>query len=274
MAELVAISYSGGTQSECLVRMVASGELPTPAPVAVVFADPGMEHAGTYSAVTRVEALCSETGIPFLRAQGPNLFRDLLAIPGQRPTRLDMPPVYFRLNGGGRGRAAQRCTRQYKLRPIRRALRAHMRERGIAARAGAVVSWIGFTADEQARATKAVAHQDVAWQRIDFPLIRLGMTKASVLRWYAEHQLTPPPRSMCVACPAKSPAMWRATTAEDLERAVRVDEAVRDLTCMDFDNDAFLSDELIPVSDLVRRPVPPEAEQLELPGCDSGGCFL
>ena len=53
----VAISYSGGTSSEWLVRSVINGRIPRPDHLCVVFADTGAEHSWTYDAVREVATI-------------------------------------------------------------------------------------------------------------------------------------------------------------------------------------------------------------------------
>ena len=271
--DLVIINFSGGRQSELLVRLVLTGAVKPDAPVVVTFADTGGEHRGTYEAVNRIEAIC-EGALPFLRCREPGLTltEALLDVPGAQPSRLDQPALFFQRQGGTVGRAAQRCTRKYKVAPLRRAVRQYMRDNGIPLRSGAVQRWIGFCRDEISRAQKAVARQDVRWETLEFPLIRLGLTKDKVNAWYAEHGLEPPPRSLCVFCPAKTPAMWRATEQCDLEIAVAVDEAIRDLSCCGFDDPAYLSNRCMAVADIAASDVEDSVSYDE--GCDAGSCFL
>ena len=198
----------------------------------------------------------------------------MLALAGDHEAssmRADHPPFWI-AKGSGRGRAQHRCTRFYKVAPMRRAVSSWLE---VIDKPKLVGRWIGFSADEAHRATKAVSAQDVAWERLRFPAIERGLVRgqlrADLVTWTGRA----PRFSMCVFCPFKSPRRWRDTSAADLARAIAVDEAIRDLDCVGLtDGPAYLSDRLIPVADLVRHGDP----QPTLPGlesyCDSGACFL
>jgi hypothetical protein len=268
----VAISYSGGTSSEWLVRAVIKGILPRPEHLCAVFADTGAEHSWTYARVDLVERACKDAGIDFLRCAAEHtIIDDLLAVGRGEVTRVDQPPLYI-AKGHGRGVTQHRCTAHYKIAPMRRAVSAWLAERGLPKR---VVKWIGFAADEAARAQKAIGKQDVQWESIDFPAIRLGVDRVSqradLVRWTG----SAPDFSACVMCPKKDPPRWMRTTGADLDTAIMVDEAIRDLDCIGLtDGPAYLTDRLIPIADLVRNGDPqPTLPGLE-PYCDGGACFL
>jgi hypothetical protein len=268
----VAISYSGGASSEWMVRAVIEGVIPRPEHLCVVFADTGAEHGWTYAAAAEVEAACMAAGIRFIRcAAESSITDDLLSLNGGNVTRIDQPPLWI-AKGQGRGRAMHRCTKFYKTAPMRRAVSLWLADLGLPKR---VEKWIGFATDEAHRATKAIGKQDVDWEHLEFPAINLGMDRAriraDVERWTGRT----PKFSMCVFCPFKSPRRWFQTEMADMETALAVDDAIRDLDCIGLtDGPAYLTDRLIPIADLVRNGDP----QPDLPGlesyCDGGACFL
>lgn len=274
MSELpVAISYSGGASSEWLVRAVINGTIQRPENLCVAFADTGSEHEWTYRAVLEVEAACVATGIEFIRCAADTKLRDdLLALGNANaPTRIDQPPFWIE-KGHGRGRAQHRCTKHYKVAPMRRAISDWLERLGLPK---LVEKWIGFAVDEAHRATKAIGKQDVAWEHMEFPAINLGYDRvrqrADLQRWTGRV----PAFSMCEECPFKSVARWQQTPPDALERVYAIDAAIRDLDCIGLtDGPAFLTDRLIPIVDLIKRGDP----QPNLPGlesyCDEGACFL
>lgn len=275
--EPVVISYSGGTSSEWLIQAVIHGVIPRPKLLAVVFADTGEEHEWTYEAVDRVDELCHQHGVYFMRwGRGEGLSEHLIAVNRDGRTRADHPPLWIAKDGGGRGRAEHRCTREFKVAPMRRIVSMWLQHIGAPKR---VTKWIGFAADEVSRAIKAEAQhakESIQWERIDFPAVRLGVRRAQqkedLRRWTGR---APPRFSMCIECPFKSPERWRQTPASQLARVYQVDEAIRDMSRVGLtDGDAFLTDRLIPVESLIKRGDP----QPTLPGlesyCDGGACFL
>lgn len=269
----VAISYSGGASSEWLVRAVEEEWVQRPEHIAVFFADTGVEHDWTYEAVNDVEERCRKAGITFVRcARTETLDEHLLSINRDGRTRADHPPLYVAKDEGGAGRIEHRCTREFKVAPMRRAQTAWLDALGLPKR---IVKWIGFSADEAVRATKAIAKADVAWERLDFPAIRLRKTRSEQREELKRSTGRAPRFSMCTICPFKTPDRWRATSDVDLPRVFEVDEAIRDLTRIGVtEGDAFLSNRLVPVERLLKHGDP----QPYLPGfeshCDGGACFL
>lgn len=266
----VVIRYSAGTSSEWMLRAIEHGLIARPEHIAVEFANVGSEHEWSYEHKNEVEAACQRLGIDFLQAEpSSNLEHDLLTV-GER-TRLDQPP-FFIAKGHGRGRIEHRCTKQYKVAPMRREISTWLAAKGLLKRCEV---WIGYAADEAHRVAKTVGKQDVQWERLRFPVVEMGVSRArqraDLVKWTGRA----PRFSMCIFCPFKSPERWRQTSEADLKRAIAVDEAIRDLDCIGItDGPAYLTDRLIPISDLVRKGDP----QPNLPGlesyCDGGHCFL
>lgn len=272
MPNAVGVSYSGGV-SEWILHAIRRGILPRPNYLAFFFADTGIEHTWTYENVERVEQLCREDGIDFIRcARSEDLSTHLLAIKNENRTRADHPPVWIAKDGGGHGQAEHRCTREFKVAPMRRAQSEWLKQLGLPKD---ITKWIGFGADEVGRAIKAEAKRDVQWEKLDFPLIRLGVKRAQqhadVERWTGKKIRF----SMCTICPWKSTDRWIATPESQRKRIYEIDEAIRDMSNVGLtDGDAFLTNRLIPIERLIKKGDP----QPSLPGidtgCDGGYCFI
>jgi hypothetical protein len=290
MAEplLTLLCYSAGVQSHAILRMVCDGAIQRPKRFAVIAADPGME-SGVSIAFRDNEAaeLCKAANIPFVVAQGPNLYRDVTTLKSTAKTRLDTPPLWTDNGDGTKGRLIQKCTDRYKIQPINRAVRRELyrtwgiptnRKGDCALAAGSVVRWIGFTADEQGRADNLLKSKYQKFVRFEFPLIDRGMSKSDVVAMYLEKSWRIPIRSMCNACPwhgLRSFKDMHDNRPNDWIQAVAVDEAGRDLTQIGVRNPCYVSQTLIPLTELA-------AMSFELPGvvendlaqCDSGVCFV
>lgn len=278
----VAISYSGGT-SEWFQEAMDRGVLPRPRNVAMFFADVGEEHEWTYPRVDAVEARCLRSGIPFFRCKHPSggLGDHILRAVSEGATRMDNPPFYIRKPDGSKGQAIQKCSREFKRAVLRRAKREWMRSMRLpkSCRVGRwlLTSWIGYGADEADRAQTATSDPDVLWERLDFPAIRLGLTRVDMARQLVEWIGSAPKFSMCVACPHKTIDRWADTTPGDWKRAIRIDDAVRNLDEIGLtQGEAFVSDRLVPLRELKGR----LAEFQRLPvvtngkPCSTSRCFL
>lgn len=271
----VGAAYSGGASSKHPIELVIEGEIKRPEHFAVFFADTGDEHEWTYEDVERMEARCRSAGIPFFRGathRGETLPEAVLSATRGERTRIDNPPYWTESPGGTRGQLSQKCTQIWKTRVIRRMQSAWLESLGLPKR---IVTWIGFGADEQARAMKAAARNDVQWQQLDFPAIRLGKPRAAQRADLVRLGRTVPRFSMCKKCPFKTPARWMQTPEHERREAYELDEAIRHgLRGCAVEDPAYLSDRLIPVEQLVKRGDPQPSLPGMTSGCDEGMCFV
>ena len=269
----VGLSYSGGKSSKWQLHAVLNGVLPRPEHFAVFFAHTGIEHEWTYEDVEDVRETCRKEGIKFIQCQRDELLdAHLLSIMPLNRTRAETPPMYVAKDGGGRGQIAHRCTREFKVAPMRRAQSLWLKEIGQPKR---VEKWVGFAKDEIGRAIKAEAKRDVKWESLAFPAIRLGLTREEQAAQLKSWGVKVPRFSMCTICPWKTPGRWAATPEAQRKRAIEVDESIRDLSnCGITDGEVFLSDQLIPVASLFKRTAASETSALSDAGCDGGHCFL
>ena len=220
------LSLGASVQSTTLALMAAHGEI-GPMPDCAVFADTGWEPAAVYD---HLAWLMSPNVLPFpvhVVSAG-NILSDLLrAASGERWTSI---PAFTRTIRGVRveiGMIRRQCTKDYKIRPIRRKVRELA---GIARRrsprTAIVEQWIGISFDEVIRMKPSFE----AWQLNRWPLIERAMTRQDCLRWLDRHVYPRPPKSSCVGCPFHSDAEWRRIRDGDpaaWSSAVAVDAALR-----------------------------------------------
>jgi hypothetical protein len=192
-----------GVQSFGLAAMAALGDLP-PVDVAL-HADTTHERGGTYAFAAKWS--------PWLEAHG---VRVVTVWPKDAGVMNRFGGVMLPAYTGDRGQVRRQCTRDWKIRPIRRWLQAN--------RAGrAVEVQLGISVDEITR----VKPSDVAYLTNSWPLVERRMSREDVRRWLEKHGIEVPPRSACVFCPFQSRAEWRGLGLGDWAAAVGVDEAVR-----------------------------------------------
>ena len=211
-ALLRVISLGAGVQSSAMALMAAHGEL-TPMPDAAIFADTGDEPQAVYGQLEWLES--GVLPFPVYRATAGHLSVDLLS--GQ-----DMARIPFHVKAGGL--ATRQCTRNYKIRPIRRQTRLLLRD--VPLTAGMVEQWVGISLDEAIRMKPSgVAYIENRW-----PLIEQRISRADCLRWLELHGYPIAPKSSCVFCPYKSDSQWRGLRDGDPEgwdNAVAMDAAIR-----------------------------------------------
>jgi hypothetical protein len=198
------LSLGAGVQSSTCLLMSLAGELPRLD--AAVFADTGWEPGAVYAHLDRLEAAATAGGVRVYRVSAGNLRRDALD-PAHHFASL---PLYVRRPDGKRGMIRRQCTREYKLTPIRRKVRALWEQAG----RPLVEQWLGISADEVHR----MRDSDVRYIRLRYVLVERGLTRADCQRWLAEHGWPGVPRSSCVgcliwnlarlACPAMMTIIW------------------------------------------------------------------
>lgn len=191
------ISLGAGVQSSTMALMAARGEI-VPNPVAAIFADTGDEPKRVYEWLSEltemlnipVQIVKNENG----RLSKPeNLFRgDHSQIPA------------FMLTDCGVTIGKRQCTREFKVRPIRRAIKQ-------ITNGEPATQLIGITTDEISRAKD----NDVAWLTNKHPLLEKRMSRRDCLNWLSRQGIVNVPKSACTFCPYHSNPEWAAFKKED-----------------------------------------------------------
>jgi hypothetical protein len=271
--DLTTLSLGGGVQSSCLLLMACAGALPKPD--VAIFADTRGESPETYRWLAEVlTPAAAQASIKLVVTSHGDLRNDVLTktkgnptLPYKTRSRATGEEGYF----GRRG-----CTRDYKTRPIDRAIRAELG--GGSMRGRQVETWLGISTDEIGR----MKDSRTAWQTLRYPLVELGMSRADCARWLAGQGFGVAPRSACFFCPNHKSPHWRQLKQAHPDLwalAVELDDAARDKLPGVSQVDAFLHKARVPLP-LVDLRTPEDHGQGALFGEDdacvdgSAGCFL
>jgi hypothetical protein len=232
--------------------MAAHGEI-GPMPDCAIFADTGWEPKAVYE---HLDWLMSPNVLPFpVRIVSAGNIRDDL-VAGANGHRSASIPAFTRnvtpagtrvpaMGEGADGKPAEigsrilkedkieigmirrQCTTEYKITPIRRAVREML---GIAGKRSPktpiIEQWIGISMDEVIRMKPAMED----WQIHRWPLIEQRMSRSDCLAWLDKHGYPQPPKSACIGCPYHSDAEWRRLRVTDPEGwadAVDLDHTIR-----------------------------------------------
>ena len=217
------LSLGAGVQSTALLLLTARSALPKID--AAVFADTGWEPREVYEHLERIDAeIAQPAGIPVIRVTSGNIRNDALN-PGARFASM---PLYVLGRDGAPGMARRQCTSEYKIKPIKRAVRDILGyphptpvPKGMYAE-----QWVGISTDEAHR----MHESDVRYARNRYPLIELGMSRDDCVRYLAELGWGHTPKSACVGCPFHGNAAWRRIrddSPDDWADAVRFDAEIR-----------------------------------------------
>lgn len=123
----------------------------------------------------------------------------------------------------------RQCTREFKIQPIERRVRALMGlKKGEANRTKKARALLGISLDEAIRARDNAR----PWITNAFPLLDARMRREDCLGLLERHGLPKPGKSACYVCPYHSDAYWRTLKREhpdDFQKAVAFDERIRRL---------------------------------------------
>lgn len=223
------LSFGAGVQSSALLMMAMHREI-GPMPDAVIFADTGFEPRQVYEHLDWCEAEVARLTngqVAFHRVSAGNIRDDHLAGLNTTGQRFASMPLYTR---GGDGAGRRQCTKEYKIEPITKQVRALLGVgRGKRVPRGVVVEqWMGISTDEIQRVK---ASRD-KWCVHRYPLIEAGMNRGDCRAWWGRRYPEKPlVKSACIACPFHNNAAWRDMKRNDPESfgaAVEFDEAIRD----------------------------------------------
>lgn len=261
-------SYGGGVQSTAALVLAAQRKIDFPV---FLFSNVGddSEHPDTLRYVEEVaKPYAKEQGIELYelrrtisrgaRAGQTETIYERITRPG---TRSLLIPVY--LEGAGPGQRG--CTSDFKIKVVAR----WQRERGATKTAPAIVG-LGISIDEYQRMR---TDSGIAWQRLEYPLIDLRMTRADCERTIRAAGLPVPPKSSCYFCPFHSMATWhhlKRVRPDLFDKAVVLERRMNEVAAER--NDAvYLTRKLRPLDQVV-------GDQLDMfddvdDACESGFCM-
>lgn len=250
------LSLGAGVQSTTIALMAARGEIPVPD--CAIFADTGDEPAAVYEHL----AWLTSGVLPF-PVHIAKCFRDLKAalIAGDEEARL---PVHI----AGGGMKQRQCTRNWKIRPIRRMIRELL---GVGPRGyvapNTVESWIGISTDEIER----IKPSGCLFIHNRHLLIEARMSRQACYTWLEERQYRRPPKSRCKYCPYQGNDGWRdlRESPEEWAETVELDGWLREpAQIARFHGEVFLHPSRVPLAqaDLTAKLVGPNLFGLECEG--------
>jgi hypothetical protein len=205
-----------------MALMFAKGEL-TPMPDLAIFADTQAEPESVYEWLGKLEPLLP---YPVIRATKGSLLENIeSSVKGGRFAGVP----FFTESKRGIGMLRRQCTQEYKLRPIKKALREflgigyhkHFPKKKIK-----VSQCIGISTDESLRMKPARE----AWIEHRWPLIEAGMNRDDCVKWMVDNGYPIPSKSACTFCPYHDNETWLSFKEKDpkaWEQAISLDELVR-----------------------------------------------
>lgn len=209
------LSLGAGVQSSTLLLMVREGELQADC---AIFADTQWEPRAVYDYLAWLETV---SPIPIHRVTAGDIRQDAIdgagGVKRSRSGTFASMPLF--LEAGGMAR--RQCTKEYKLEPIWRKVRALLKESDL--RQATLL--MGISLDEVQRMKQSRRK----YLANEYPLIDKRMSRNDCVLWLQRHDYPIPPKSACIGCPYRNNAAWREIKAdpEAWAEAVEFDERIR-----------------------------------------------
>ncbi len=254
---MIVWSYGGGTQSIAIALLVASGRLPKPD--IIVFADTGREASETFEYTEAyVRPLMAAHGLKIETASHILSKVDLYKKTEKKETLLI--PAYTQ-----DGKLSNFCSHEWKLRVVRRYIRAKGVEQ--------CINWLGMSTDEVER----LHPSDVKWCETHWPLCDMPvsagygvqMSRIACKQLILDYGWPEPPKSSCWMCPHRRNKQWQRLKMYypvDFEKAVQLDKEIR---AKDQQGGVWLHESHQPLDEIDFS----KEDQPGLFGCESGFCW-
>ena len=213
------ISLGAGVQSSTMALMAAH-EAMHPMPDCAIFADTGWEPHAVYE---WLEYLENSLPFPVHRVSAGDLIEDIEMRTSKKSgkTYLKNSIPLWTDSGGKRGALLRKCTRDYKLDPIRKLQRTFGKDKD-------QILWIGISTDEAHRMKESTE----GWITNRFPLMEKGMSRVDCLRWLDKNGFPEPPRSACIFCPYHNNTEWnnlKKNWPDEFSKAVEIERKLQTL---------------------------------------------
>lgn len=248
----MAMSFGAGVQSTAMLLLVLKepeiakslfGQLPDH----VYFADPGAESEETYQHLQAMVELMNDTpnAPQFWQVSLANILDSNHINPRGYARGISTLPMFTRDHKGKVGMLRRKCTSEYKVKPLQKAIRLNC---GFAPRSRhnhAVGIWLGISTDEASRMTTS----KVKWADNLYPLIELGWSRKDCYDYCVTHGFKPA-KSRCFFCPFTSD--WDVIKAKqplEFAKAVEFDKSIRN--AVNIDSQAFLHRSCKPLDEAV-----------------------
>ncbi|MDP5277202.1 phosphoadenosine phosphosulfate reductase domain-containing protein [Chengkuizengella axinellae] len=242
MKDIHVISLGAGVQSTTMLLMACRGEF-EPKPDLVIFSDTGWEPKNVYEHLEWLKDEVKKHGIEIAVTNNGNIKEDIVNSINDSK-RFASLPFFVKNKDGSTSMVRRQCTNEYKIMPVRKAIRNHLGYVPKQRVKEMVHLWMGISTDEIQR----VKESRERWITHRYPLIEKWMTRLDCMNWLQRNGYPVPPKSSCVGCPFHDNHMWLDMKRNDLEswnEAVEMDREIRRLP--QFKNEIYLHRSCVPL---------------------------
>jgi len=223
------ISLGAGVQSTTMLLMTAHGEI-TPKPKYAIFADTKWEPKAVYEHLNWLKNEVAKYGIEvIITSKNEQGLKGAVYDYINGSSKFVAIPFYTINENGKKSMGRRQCTNEYKIKPVKKAIRTLLGYKPRQHMKHNVTLWMGISTDE---ITRAKPNRD-KWITNRFPLLEKNMSRNDCLDWLNKKGYPRPPKSSCIGCPFHDNALWLNIKNNDIEawqEAVSVDNAIRNLS--------------------------------------------
>lgn len=265
---LQVLSSGGGTQSNCMIVLIAMGALPKPD--LVIMANTEREASNVFDYQREcIQPICNSIGLEYVIVNKSD-YTDV-DITYSEDADTTMPPFFTEFNGRDKDNRCNKqpgfCSDKWKVVPIRRYLNERFGEKELSKRG--VDMWIGMSFDESSR----VKYPSGKWQK-RYPLFEAQILREQAIKIVQDYGLPEPPRSACWMCPNRHDDEWqwmKENQPQDFESAVKFEQELKEEFPW-----LWLHKNGEPLSDLDFKKLSKSSKQIDIfeRFCDTGMCFV
>ncbi|WP_438863801.1 hypothetical protein [Neptunicella sp.] len=223
---LQVLSNGGGTQSCCIVVLIAMGCLPKPD--IVVMADTEREAAGVFEYQRKyIVPLLESMGIEYAFVKKSDWTDADIEYTNEDGDVSTLPPFYTEINGRDKNNECQKqpgyCSSIWKTKVIKQFLNNKYGTLELTRRG--VDFWVGMSLEEKRR----IKYPSGKWQK-RYPLFESLIVRKQAIQIVQDFGLPEPPRSACWMCPNRHDDEWqwmKENIPSDFEKACTFDVELR-----------------------------------------------
>jgi len=243
------MSYGAGVQSTAMLGMSALGLYNVPRVDLAIFSDTQREPQWVYDTMTHMQEWLKPHGIKLITATAGDIGQKIFDRIDGKVKSAPAIPAFVKNADGTTGILRRHCTRDYKIRPIERALREFMGY-GPRKQKKDETAWglIGISIDEVER----MKDNPTPWIENKFPLIDARINREDCVRIIEEMGLPRPLKSSCYFCPYHSNHYWRSMQnefPEEFQKCIDFDERIRNMKNAGVEGQVFLHPSCVPLSE-------------------------
>ena len=269
-SRLQVLSSGGGTQSSCIIVLIAMGALPKPDLVLMSNTEREASNVFDYQKEF-IKPICDAIGLEYVIVDKSDFTDSDITYISKDGDETTLPPFFTEYNGrnpdGTVGKQAGFCSSKWKSDVLNRYLNNRYGEKELTERG--VDYWIGMSFDEARR----VKYPSGKWQK-RYPLFEAQILREQAIKIVEDYGLPEPPRSACWMCPNRHDDEWewmKKNVPQDFKKAVVFEKELQE----DFPW-LWLHKSGKPISDLDFKALSKSSKQIDIfdKYCDTGMCFV